>query len=329
MSCPFTALILGQALLFPSLGMEQPQDREDQSLTQEGYTYPEEFGRSLRGGQMIFIGRFPGAPSLAPGALGQGRGNIPTNPLPASLGTASTLDLSSRLGTQSPQEQGANDYITLPNRVPDAESPSGTSSVGGEVDIAGGQGSTASITAKYILEFEARRDANGHLVVYNLPSNDGGGRYEVAGINQRYDPQEAAHLAALISARKFEEAERYALAYYISNTNAGASYARDPGVELMLRDTTFNRGLGGVRNIIRRALGTASGGDRNFSDLSSQELELLEAAQQDPSNFLNKLRNAREDYERNVVGVRPNFWNGLVNRWDRALAASLQLTGQG
>jgi len=39
-----------------------------------------------------------------------------------------------------------------------------------------------------IINFEARRDKrNGHLVVYNLPKNDGGGRYEVAGINERYD----------------------------------------------------------------------------------------------------------------------------------------------
>ena len=50
--------------------------------------------------------------------------------------------------------------------------------------------------AKAIVDFEARRDARGRLAVYRLPAGDGGGSYEVAGINDRYHPTEAAHLAA-------------------------------------------------------------------------------------------------------------------------------------
>jgi len=38
--------------------------------------------------------------------------------------------------------------------------------------------------AAEIVDYEARRDANRHLKVYNLPEGDGGGRYEVAGIEQ-------------------------------------------------------------------------------------------------------------------------------------------------
>jgi hypothetical protein len=34
------------------------------------------------------------------------------------------------------------------------------------------------------------------------------------------------------------------------------------------------------------------------------------------------LRKGREDYERAVVGYRANFWKGLVNRWDKALASA-------
>jgi len=37
--------------------------------------------------------------------------------------------------------------------------------------------------AKSIVDFEVRRDAQGHLRVYNLPAGDGGRHYEVAGIN--------------------------------------------------------------------------------------------------------------------------------------------------
>jgi hypothetical protein len=38
-----------------------------------------------------------------------------------------------------------------------------------------------------------------------------------------------------------------------------------------------------------------------------------------PDEILTQLRAGREDYERNVVGFRANFWRGLVNRWDKAL----------
>jgi hypothetical protein len=39
--------------------------------------------------------------------------------------------------------------------------------------------------AKQIVDFEARRGKRGHLQVYKLPAWDGGGRYEVAGINEK------------------------------------------------------------------------------------------------------------------------------------------------
>ena len=38
--------------------------------------------------------------------------------------------------------------------------------------------------AESILNFEARRDRQGRLQVYKLPSGDGGGAFEVAGINE-------------------------------------------------------------------------------------------------------------------------------------------------
>ena len=41
--------------------------------------------------------------------------------------------------------------------------------------------------AAAIVNFEARRDSKRHLMVYKLPKGDGGGRYEVAGINERYN----------------------------------------------------------------------------------------------------------------------------------------------
>jgi len=42
--------------------------------------------------------------------------------------------------------------------------------------------------ARRIVDYEARRDAQGHLKVYQLPSGDGGGEREVAGINDPVSP---------------------------------------------------------------------------------------------------------------------------------------------
>jgi hypothetical protein len=39
--------------------------------------------------------------------------------------------------------------------------------------------------AASILEFEARRDRQGRIEIYRLHPDDGGGKYEVAGINDR------------------------------------------------------------------------------------------------------------------------------------------------
>jgi hypothetical protein len=56
------------------------------------------------------------------------------------------------------------------------------------------------------LDSEARRDKQGNLRVYNLPAADGGGSYEVAGINDRYHPEAASKLKQLIGDGKQQEA---------------------------------------------------------------------------------------------------------------------------
>jgi hypothetical protein len=109
--------------------------------------------------------------------------------------------------------------------------------------------------AKFILDFEARRDNKGRLAVYRLPAGDGGGDYEVAGINERYHPKEAAELSALIRAGKYHDAEKRAREIMIDHTSAVAAWNKSPAVEFFLRDTAFNRGLiPGPCNIDSRAI---------------------------------------------------------------------------
>ncbi|MEO8440724.1 MAG: putative peptidoglycan-binding domain-containing protein [Spartobacteria bacterium] len=168
--------------------------------------------------------------------------------------------------------------------------------------------------AASIVQFEGRRDAQGHLKVYILPSGDGGGRYEVAGINDRYHPKEAARLRALIEAGRFDEAEDYATEVIAEYTDVVAKWTCVPAIEAYLRDAAFNRGPGGAAKILQIALGVHVDGG-----VGPQTLAALREAEKDPARLLATLRIAREQYEVRVAGRREKFWKGLVNRWDNSL----------
>lgn len=168
--------------------------------------------------------------------------------------------------------------------------------------------------AKTIIDFEARRDGDGHLMIYNLPANDGGGRYEVAGINERYDKPVADKLVGLIRAKKFDEAEGVAEEYIAANTDPAARLTNIPSVECILRDTVFNRGVRGCVKTLQHAIGASMDG------LVGPETKAKMAeAEKNVPQLLSDIRDAREWYERNVVGYRANFWRGLTNRWNNSL----------
>ncbi len=168
--------------------------------------------------------------------------------------------------------------------------------------------------AASIVQFEGRRDKEGHLRVYLLPAGDGGGRYEVAGINDRYHPQEAARLRALIEAGRYDEAEAYATEVIADYTDVVAKWTTVPGIEAYLRDCAFNRGPGGAAKILQIALGVHVDGG-----VGPETLGAMREAEKDPAKLFAKLRAAREQYELRVAGRREKFWKGLVNRWDNSL----------
>lgn len=167
--------------------------------------------------------------------------------------------------------------------------------------------------ARDIINFEARRDKEGHLAVYYLPPNDGGGRYEVAGINERYDGPAVRHLVELLGDKQYDEAESYAENYIAQNTDAADLMTTSPRIESYLRDIIFNRGQTGCVKTLQIALGVDV--DGKWGPISKTAMV---TAEQDPDTLLGKLRDAREEYERKYVGYRANFWRGLVNRWNSA-----------
>lgn len=173
--------------------------------------------------------------------------------------------------------------------------------------------------AATIINFEARRDKDKHLVVYDLPEGDGGGRYEVAGINEKYNKETCDRLVALVNAKKFDEAEALANEFIAGNTDVAGGWSRVPAIEFYLRDSVFNRGAKGGARILQRALGVADDGV-----VGDNTRKALAKAEQDPNALLARLRAAREQYERDVAhrDESNKFWKGLVNRWNNALTAA-------
>jgi hypothetical protein len=187
---------------------------------------------------------------------------------------------------------------------------------------------TGKSGADFIFNSEKQTDANGNLKVYYMPGNDGGGKYEIAGINVRYHPQKAAQLKSLIDQGQYQQAEAEAKAYIMQYTNTVAPISNgNAGIEYALRDAAFNRGQGGCNWMAKFAAGVTplSLG----SATAEQRKAILEAQNRDPIGFLNKFRAASETYERDRVGYRANFWKGLTKRWNDRLSNSLALAASG
>ena len=175
--------------------------------------------------------------------------------------------------------------------------------------------------AAQIVTWESRRDSKGRIAIYKLPSNDGGGSYEVAGINEKYHPDSARKLADLINAGKHAQAEKLAAEYIAQFTESAAKLTKNAGTEAFLRDTAFNRGPTGAVKVLQVAMNVSVTG--KLGDDTRAAFERLE--KDTPVELLQRLRNAREEYERKYIGFRANFWPGLTNRWNKAHLFALEL----
>ena len=171
-----------------------------------------------------------------------------------------------------------------------------------------------------IVDYEARRDAAGHLKIYHLPSGDGGGEREVAGINDRYHPEALDRIEKLINEEKYEEAEAAAAHHIQQYTDPVAMLSEVPALQFALRDMAFNRGPTGAIKILQNALGLPADGI-----VGPKTNEALREAEKNPSELLNKFRSAREQYERRTRDESSKFWDGLTSRWDRQHADSLSM----
>jgi lysozyme family protein len=182
---------------------------------------------------------------------------------------------------------------------------------------------------KAIVEFEGRFDKAGNLLVYKLPAGDGGGAYEVAGINERYHPSKAKQLKDLIEAGQHQKAMREASEYIEAYTRPVRKFFpseeladQNSTIEFVLRDSAFNRGNKGAAAILQIALVVPIDGAIGSNSKAAFAAAL---SQQGQANVLRRITVARETYERNTypwkTGKRDEsskFWAGLSNRWAKA-----------
>lgn len=177
---------------------------------------------------------------------------------------------------------------------------------------------------RQIVDFEARRDRDGDIIGYDLPYNDGGGTYEYAGINDRYHPEAAIALNAMHKSRREDYAAEYIERYVMKITGLTLQSGIREGTLFFVLDTTFNRGGGGSARIVQaacQALGYILARDGKWGPETRRVL--ARADREQPDDIIAALRRARDEYERVTVGYRANFWQGLVNRWNKAAEVAI------
>jgi hypothetical protein len=184
-----------------------------------------------------------------------------------------------------------------------------------------------------IVAFEGRF-ANGKLQVYQLPAGDGGGAYEIAGINDRYHPAKAKELRALIEGGQHEKARLEAGDYIVSYTDPILKFfptpedaEKNPHIEFLLRDTAFNRGAKGAATVLQLALGVDPDGV-----VGPITKAAFKRALEDDALLAKKITEARQRYERTSYPWKKStrdesskFWKGLSSRWDKAHQSAMGL----
>jgi lysozyme family protein len=129
----------------------------------------------------------------------------------------------------------------------------------------------------------------------------------------------------MLHAGKYDEAETYVQDFYARFTAVVLTWFSgppDPGLEFFLRDCTFNRGPTGAAHVLQLALKV-----RDDGVVGSVTRGALAVAK--PEELLLLLRRARQQYEYRFRDERSKFWQGLVNRWNKALADAQKFHAQG
>lgn len=179
--------------------------------------------------------------------------------------------------------------------------------------------------AEFIVRKEGRFDASGNLTVYKLPPGDHGGKYEVAGITDKYHPEAFTQLKALLDTKDYGYAFAKACGYIEKYVRHAREYHSDLRVDIFMADLAFNRGPTGARKIAQRALISAglypeNALDGDWGPLSQEGFDAVAAEELVPRLLVAWTQYERDTYDRDETSP---FWPGLLNRRIDALQLAL------
>ena len=166
------------------------------------------------------------------------------------------------------------------------------------------------------VDWEGRKDNQGNLAVYKLPSGDQGGSYEVAGINDRYHPEAFKRISALPPQERAKAA-----AEYIQGYTAPLVEKLPQALQPFAQDLAFNRGLGGATKYIQQglnALGQKVAVDGGIGPKTLQAINQVE-----PRSLMREASKAQLDDEYRRASENPErkkFIAGLESRIRNRLA---------
>jgi lysozyme family protein len=166
------------------------------------------------------------------------------------------------------------------------------------------------LAALETVKFEGRFDHNGNLTIYKLPDGDGGGSYEIAGINDKYHPEEFKRISSLSAEERAKEAARYIKEY------TSPLVSKLPEVmQAFTQDLAFNRGMGGAAKFIQKGLNSLGVKVVVDGKIGPKTLEAINKVH--PRALLQAISNAQLDYEYELAyndSSRKKFISGLENR---------------
>jgi len=166
------------------------------------------------------------------------------------------------------------------------------------------------LAAMETVKFEGRFDRSGNLLVYKLPAGDGGGDYEIAGINDKYHPEQFKRISSLPAEERAEEAARYIKEY------TSPLVSKLPQVmQAFAQDLAFNRGMGGATKFIQRGLNALGVKTVIDGKIGPKTLEAINKV--NSRALMQATSHAQLDYEYELAynnSDRKKFISGLENR---------------
>ncbi|NDH68847.1 MAG: hypothetical protein EBY22_13270 [Gammaproteobacteria bacterium] len=170
--------------------------------------------------------------------------------------------------------------------------------------------SNLSNAALKTVDWEGRKDANGNLIVYDLPSGDEGGSQEIAGINNRYHPEAFDQVSSLPPQERAKAA-----AGYIQKYTAPLVSLLPAKIQPFVQDMAFNRGMGGATKYLQQGLNSLGLNVKVDGAIGPQTIQAINQA--DPHELMREASKAQLMEERAKAAANParqKFIPGLENR---------------